>query len=448
VVTQSVADLIGGEETLPHNHKEKTMSLNKGQQDGFLDVIKFINDPSKKYMHISGGAGTGKTYFISQIAENILKHKNPGVPLHTVAITATTNKAAAVISDAMPHRAGEIGTVYTFMNLRVTENFATGESSIIPTPRWIVYSGTFLIIDEASMTTRDLYKYLEKGLDHTCKVLFVGDKNQLAPVKEVISPIYNQNFPISYLTQAVRNANSAPLMALCEQAKQTVLTGVFTPIIEVPGVIDFVDGTSVQGILEREFTKEDPGKRVISYTNKRVVQYNEYIRKIRGYTKPYQVGEILSNNSSAELMGKERLYTDQIVEVINIVSEQDDPGIVLGVLVPTVTLNVMDVMSKFFYEVTAFAYSADRDAAMKYYSSRKQWDKFFKVKNNFPDLRSVAASTAHKAQGSTYDSVIVDLADIGTCTNNDQTARMVYVALSRPRSRLFIRGQLPERYFP
>lgn len=85
---------------------------------------------------------------------------------------------------------------------------------------------------------------------------------------------------------------------------------------------------------------------------------------------------------------------------------------------------------------------------MKYYSSRKQWDKYFKVKNNFPDLRSVAASTAHKAQGSTYDTVIIDLADIGTCTNLDQTARMIYVGLSRPRSRLYIRGQLPARYFP
>lgn len=423
------------------------MSLNKGQQAGFLDVIKFINDPTQKYAHVSGGAGTGKTYFISQIAENILKHKAPQVPLHSVAITATTNKATAVISDAMPQRAGEIGTIFSFMNLRVHENFATGETSIVPTPNWKVHSGCFVIIDECSMVTKDLFKYLEKGLDNTCKVLFVGDKNQLAPVKETISPIYTQNFQISYLTQPVRNANQPALMALCEQAKQTVLTGEFYPIKEVPGVIDFVDGTTVQGILEREFLKEDPGKRVICYTNKRVLQYNDYIRQIRGYSKSYEVGEILSNNSSAELLGKERLYTDQVVQVKAIVSEQDDPHIIPGNLVPTVTLQVEDVMSHVLYEVTVFKHYQDRDAAMKYYSSRKQWDKYFKVKNNFPDLRSVSASTAHKAQGSTYDSVIVDLSDIGTCTNLDQTARMLYVALSRPKSRLFIRGKLPDRYF-
>ena len=43
------------------------MGLNKDQQAGFLDVIKFINNPSQKYMHVSGGAGTGKTFFVKQI---------------------------------------------------------------------------------------------------------------------------------------------------------------------------------------------------------------------------------------------------------------------------------------------------------------------------------------------------------------------------------------------
>ena len=137
-----------------------------------------------------------------------------------------------------------------------------------------------------------------------------------------------------------------------------------------------------------------------------------------------------------------------MVRVVKIVSEQNESNIVAGHSIRTITLQVEDVMSKVVYEVTTFAYPSDRDDAMKYYSSRKQWDRYFKLKGNFPDLRSVAASTTHKAQGSTYDTVIVDLADIGTCTNMEQTARMAYVALSRPKHRIFIRGQLPARYFP
>lgn len=423
------------------------MGLNKGQQAAFIDVIKFVNDPEERFMCVSGGAGTGKTYFISQVADGILRHKEESVPLHTVSITATTNKAAAVIAEAMPHRAGTIGTVYSFMNLRVSENFSTGKVSVVPTPRWTVHHGIFLIIDECSMVNSELFKYLEKGLDSSCKVLFVGDKNQLAPVKETLSQVYKNNYRTSYLTKPVRNAEQPALMELCEQAKQTVLTGKFTPIIEVPGVIDFVDGTQMKGILEREYTQEDPTRRVLSYTNQRVVEYNTFIRQLRGYTEPFEVGEILTNNSSAELVGKERLYTDQMVRVEQIVSDEMRGDIVQGESLRIITLLVEDVSNGTQYNVSTFADPEDRQNVLKWYAGLKKWDRYFKVKGNYPDLRSVAASTTHKAQGSTYNSVVVDLADIGKCTQNDQTARMLYVALSRPKQRLYLRGKLPDRYY-
>ena len=66
------------------------MSLNKDQQNAFADIIKFINDDSRKYHHVSGGPGTGKTYLISQIVDNILKYKSPSSKLMDVVITATT----------------------------------------------------------------------------------------------------------------------------------------------------------------------------------------------------------------------------------------------------------------------------------------------------------------------------------------------------------------------
>ena len=124
-----------------------------------------------------------------------------------------------------------------------------------------------------------------------------------------------------------------------------------------------------------------------------------------------------------------------------------DPSIIKDEEIRMIEMEVEDVNSHAVYLVTAFANHNDRDATLKFFSSCKAWEKFFKIKNGYPDLRSVSASTTHKAQGSTYDSVIVDLADIGKSTNKEQTARLQYVALSRPRSRLYIRGQLPERYF-
>lgn len=422
-------------------------TLNADQQAAFIKVLQFVKDPNQKFMEVSGGAGTGKTFFISKVADSILRHAPTGSPLKNVEITATTNKAAAVIQDAMPNHIGEVQTIYSFMNLRVKENFNDGSVSIVPTTKYKVHSGVFLIIDEDSMIDSPLFNYLNTGLDKTCKVLFVGDRNQLAPVKEDLSPIFKQNFPIAYLNKPVRNAGSPELMTLCEQAKQTVLTGIFTPITEVPGVIDFVSGPTLQGILEREFLQEDPGRRVLSYTNERVIQYNTFIRQLRGYVKPYEVGEILTNNQAAELQGKERLYTDQVIRVKRIIDEYTENKMFAGVSFDVVRLEVEDVTNLQTYEITAFVNPNERTQLLRTYFNRKNWEYYFKLKNSFPDLRSVSASTTHKAQGSTYDMVIVDLKDIGSCTNRQQTARMQYVALSRPKSRIFIRGRLPDRYF-
>lgn len=420
--------------------------LNQEQRNAFTDVLGFLNDPTRKYHRVSGGAGVGKSFFISKVADDILKHKLPDTHIFNVAITATTNKAAAVLQDAMPHRRGDIGTIYSFMNLRVQNDFQTGDHKVVPTARWTVHDKTLIIVDEASMVTRSLMEYIEKGTTSNCKVLFVGDKNQLAPVREAISPVYANNYTESMLLTPVRNSGQPALMELCEQAKDTVLTGRFHPIKEVPGVIDFVSGEELKGILEREYSQEDPAKRVLCYTNKRVIEYNLFIRQLRGYTDAYNVGEMMTNNSSAELVDKTRLYTDQIVEIMEKSDVYMDSNLVSGHDIPMIDLEVRDPSTFAMYSLTVFADPEDRAEVLSYWKSHKKWDRYFKVRDNYPDLRSVASSTTHKAQGSTYDSVIVDLADIGKSTQQDQTARMLYVALSRPKHRLYIRGQLPERY--
>lgn len=421
--------------------------LTKEQQKGFMEVIKFINNPNEQFMSISGGAGTGKTYFISQIADGVLKHADKDCGLKHIAITATTNKATAVIAEAMPQCMHGISTIYSFMNLRLRENFKDGTTTVIPTNKWQVHNDTLIIVDECSMVDTKLYKYLTMGISSTSKILFIGDKNQLSPVMEPISPIYKNTMRTFEFTKPIRNADQPALMELCEQAKQTVLTGIFTPIVPVPGVIDFVSGDQLKGVLERGYHSEDPTKRVISYTNNRVTQYNGFIRGLRGYLNPIVEGEILSNNENCQLNKATRLFTDQLVEVVS-VDETYNEIVTSGVQefsLIDVTLKALNLPET--YKVTVFANITDRQALLKHLAQRKHWDSYFMVKNNYPDLRPIAASTAHKAQGSTYEDVIVDLGDIGKCTLLDQTARLQYVALSRPKSRLYIRGQLPERYF-
>lgn len=59
------------------------------------------------------------------------------------------------------------------------------------------------------------------------------------------------------------------------------------------------------------------------------------------------------------------------------------------------------------------------------------------------DLRPSFAQTVNKSQGSTYDIVMIDLNDIcSKCRTLEQLARILYVALSRGRSRIIMTGDL------
>jgi ATP-dependent exoDNAse (exonuclease V) alpha subunit len=82
-----------------------------------------------------------------------------------------------------------------------------------------------------------------------------------------------------------------------------------------------------------------------------------------------------------------------------------------------------------------------------YYRSQKRWNLVYQIENSYPDLRQRDASTVYKAQGSTFDEVFLDLTDIGSSTQNDQIARMLYVGASRATTRLVLFGKLPNRLF-
>ena len=74
------------------------------------------------------------------------------------------------------------------------------------------------------------------------------------------------------------------------------------------------------------------------------------------------------------------------------------------------------------------------------------WKKFFEVKETWLDLRAVYASSIHKSQGSTYDTVFLNLADIGKNWNATDVARLLYVGITRAAKQVVCYGYLPDRY--
>jgi exodeoxyribonuclease-5 len=68
----------------------------------------------------------------------------------------------------------------------------------------------------------------------------------------------------------------------------------------------------------------------------------------------------------------------------------------------------------------------------------KLWKKFWDHKDLFHDVKYAYALTAHRSQGSTYENVWVDFQDILLNRNRKEAFQCLYVACSRPTTRLYL----------
>lgn len=424
------------------------LPLNQGQKAANEAFFDFLLDPSQNGFIISGPAGVGKTFLMSHIIDTTMDHYNKTCelmgmkPEYTeIWMTATTNKAAEVLSNSVGR---PTSTIHSFLNLRVTEDFEKGKTILARTRDWKVHRNIILFIDECSMIDSDLYSILQEGTQNS-KIVYVGDHNQLAPVFEKLSPVYRQNFPFYELTEPMRNNNQPALMAICQQLRETVETGFFKPIEVVPGVIDLLDDASMQQRLIDTFIPgPNPRSRILAYTNKQVMEFNQYIREERQLPPIFTVGEILVSNSATKL-GKLQLSVEQEVTI----SEEYGIGpiqVEKDVYMDVQKLTLETSFGEKIYGVHAPVDRNHYESLLKYYAKNKNWERYFFLKNNFVDLRPRDAATVHKAQGSTYDSVFIDLENISRVTQPDIAARMLYVAFSRAKERVYLYGNLAKRF--
>jgi hypothetical protein len=243
----------------------------------------------------------------------------------------------------------------------------------------------------------------------------------------------------------MRNNNQPALMEVCAQLRKTVETGVFEPIRIIPGVIDWLDDEQMQDKLIEHFSTQTTSNRILAYTNNRVIEYNDYIRQIRQLPDEYTAGEFLVNNSAIRMKNRmlsveEEITVESVNPQIEKISIQDD--VELEIKRATIASRIGDRWSNVPMPVDR----AHFNALLKYYGRQKLWSVYFNLKNTIPDLRQRDAATVHKSQGSTYENVFIDLGNISTCHNPAQVARMLYVAFTRPRSRIFLYGNLASKY--
>lgn len=421
--------------------------LNQGQQaaaDGFLS---FLFSPDKE-MIISGPGGVGKTFLMGYLIDKVMPDyfdacKLMGIePEYTsVQMTATTNKAAEVLSLAT-NRPTE--TIHSFLNLKVQDDYVTGKSKLSKTRKWVVHENKIIFIDECSMIDSELRKVIHEGT-HKCKIIYVGDHCQLAPVTEPLSPIYRDSLPFHDLTQPMRNANQPALMEVCRQFRETVETGEFKPIQIVPGVIDYLDDQEMSRMIDSTFQQQNREARILAYTNKRVIEYNDHIRGLRRLPSEYTMGELLVNNQALQLGGR-MLSVEEEVEIINQSGTTEHHAIWEGAELEVRSTTLRSRLGVTYHDIPVPVDREHYASLVRYYQRQKEWLPYFKLKNTYPDLRPRDAATVHKAQGSTHEVVFIDVGNLSTCHQPNVVARLLYVGFTRARKRVILYGELAEKY--
>lgn len=152
---------------------------------------------------ITGGPGTGKTTTAATICKLILKHE----PDKKISLIAPTGKATARLEESIKSQGVELSaqTIHSFLGWR-GNSFIYNNTNQTPCE--------CVIVDEASMVDILLMKALFEALRADCKVILLGDENQLASVEAgcVLSDICSNTggFSEKFIEYYLRSGLPAP----------------------------------------------------------------------------------------------------------------------------------------------------------------------------------------------------------------------------------------------
>lgn len=382
------------------------MSLNQDQQNAADKLTEFLASDCNEFC-LTGQAGTGKTYMLYSILGDRAKY------------CATTNKAASVLRALT----GEADTIHSLLNLTVRNDFKTGKTFLARNPKSKPFYNEVIVIDEASMIDKQLSNIIRE-MCRESKVIYVGDDAQLAPVQGTNFSVFQLGLPTANLNQVMRSIETPALTELSTSLRAAVFSGSNLAISNRPPAINRISGPDAHTLITN-MVREGRwhSSIVLSFTNARAA---EAITAIRGAAdKPIDLlpGDSVIVNS-AHNTGAGWIPTDSILTIERISDVDGKPHLIL---VHT------DEGEFITYRDNS---KLQRDIAAA--SAAKDWPEYFALKEKFIDLRHAEALTIHKSQGSTFDTVFVDLGSLFACRNPNDRRRLLYVACSRAKHQLFL----------
>lgn len=405
-------------------------------QEKALDAFQnFMLDPTETVFVLSGYSGCGKSTLVRQLLDQLpafiktMKLINPSAINYEPVLTATTNKAAENLSQITGYPAI---TIHAALGLRVQTDFKTNITTLVEKKGASKVEDSVLFVDEASYIDKQLLDYIFKRTVRS-KIVFIGDPAQLTPVKSSGTPVFTSIFKGAHLSQVVRQAETNPIVDLSTKFRRTVTTGEFFNFTPDGHHIRHMSRDDFKAAIAAEFARTDwkyRDSKILAWTNKCVISFNQFVRNLAKGDPHFQVGDYAVCNSFVSTNGTS-IKTDQLVQINRI--EPDSTH--LDVLGNWMTLD---------HGIQVFQPKSltEKNTAIRIARKENRLLDVAEMETKWTDLRGAYACTINKAQGSTFDSVFIDLSDVGSCSNGETIARMLYVAVSRARHHVFLTGDL------
>ena len=464
-------------------------SLNSDQKTAFEDLRDFICDKGDDSVYVlKGWAGTGKTYCVSVLVRYVLEVIHPAHNWYRIGVTGPTNKSVRVIKKTSGLRNPRVTfqTIHKLLGLteRITKEGVqefVNQGEFQPKIKTV----KLLIIDEVSMLNDDLFHEVLKYRDKI-KIICMGDPAQIPPVGRPDCIPFREELAAGYriktldLKQIMRqkkdNAiieSSVAIRSELGRSKNPVEP--VTKLNEKGEGIEFLNlnipetRKGFSEILRRyfvteEFKKDSEYAKIIAWRNKTVATMNDVIRKV------IYGDEALG---SKILVGEKLIANNPIIQNESIILNTNDEF-----SVDSFTISSDDLRYKVsdhpdadpfpitlkYYE-TVVSYLDDEDEtvrvniqilhedsemdfkklanilklrAIEKKGKDKSWLVYYNFLRKYADVNFAYAISAHKSQGSTYNTTFVLEDDIDMNWDIVERNRIKYTAYTRSSRKLYV----------
>ena len=427
------------------------MKLTPKQQIAFNTIIECIENNTP--VLLTGFAGTGKSTTIATIIKS-LSHK-------LITIATPTHKAAAVLS-AMLETNGiispnvKVTTIHKALGKRPQRQ--GGGNTTFSRPTKEIYG--ILIIDECSMIDAELFEDINEAAP-SASIVYVGDPAQLPPTSGngAISPVFAAIEQRAHLSDIIRQGEDNPIIELSAALRRVMAASAHITVSDVVEMVNEYDkdGSKIGMIKKHEIAdycsdalKNGLDCRYLAYRNESIDKQTIDIRKM-----------LHGRDVQNFVVGEPVVSLTGILKVINnnhegTITNIGEPFLLHGIACVSITLdnnltvnaaiNIKDKQNK---EIGFFRMFEKLKAQSQITTDFKQKAQLleqaqeasaqgYKIKDDIAELRPCVASTVHKAQGSTFDVAVVDVADILTMKNRSEALQCLYVAVTRPKTYLIM----------